>query len=144
MADQPETPAADPAAPATKTGYLRRHWLATTIVLVVIVPILVFTIWAGITLSYAYSDGTRTGFVQKLSRKGWVCKTWEGELTMTTMPGVAPQIFPFTVRSDSVAAVLTQLSGTLVSIHYREHRGVPTSCFGETIYFVDGVTRAGR
>jgi len=35
-----------------------------------------------ITLQVVYSDGERVGYIQKISRKGWVCKTWEGELAM--------------------------------------------------------------
>jgi hypothetical protein len=115
-----------------------------TIAAAVVIPALVFTLWAGATLTFSYSDGTRSGFVQKLSRKGWICKTWEGELAMTTLPGVAPQIFTFTVRIDSVAQEITKLEGALVSLHYKEHPGVPTSCFGETAHFVDGVGRAQR
>ncbi|MEA3246578.1 MAG: hypothetical protein U9Q74_10525 [Gemmatimonadota bacterium] len=108
--------------------------------MVVLVPSFVFTVWAGVALSFAYSEGTRTGYVQKLSRKGWVCKTWEGELAMTTQPGVAPVIFPFTVRSDSAAAEITRLEGRQVTLRYKEHLGVPSRCFGETTHFVDGVT----
>jgi hypothetical protein len=75
--------------------------------------------------------------VQKLSRKGWLCKTWEGELAMATAPGVPPQIFEFTVRDDSVARALTEDMGRgRVSLQYDEHRGVPTTCFGETSHFV--------
>ena len=93
-------------------------------------------IWAGVALSYSYSQGTRTGFVQKLSRKGWVCKTWEGEMAMTAQPGVAPTLFNFTVRSDSVAEEITKLEGRQVTLWYEEHPGVPSSCFGETGHFV--------
>jgi hypothetical protein len=94
-------------------------------------------LWAAIALSYTYSSGTRTGWVQKLSKKGWVCKTWEGELAMATAPGVSPQIFTFTIRNDSLAQALTKDMGTgRVAMEYDEHRGVPTSCFGDTPYFV--------
>jgi hypothetical protein len=121
-------------------GFFRRHWLATSVGLAILIPALVFTVWAGVALSFAYSEGTRTGYVQKLSRKGWICKTWEGELAMTTQPGVAPVIFFFTVRSDSAAAAITRLQGKQVTLRYKEHLGVPSRCFGETSHFVDGVT----
>ena len=103
-----------------------------------------FTIWAGVALSYTYSQGTRTGFVQKLSRKGWVCKTWEGEMAMTAQPGVAPTLFNFTVRSDSVAEEITKLEGRQVTLWYEEHPGVPSSCFGETGHFVVRVAGVPR
>ncbi len=107
-------------------------------------PALVFTVWAGIALSFSYSEGTRTGFVQKISKKGWVCKTWEGEMAMTAQPGVAPVLFLFTVRSDSVAAAITAASGKQVTLTYEEHQGVPSSCFGDTGYFVTGVQLVNR
>jgi hypothetical protein len=110
---------------------------------IVLVPAFAFTVWAGIALSYSYSEGTRTGYVQKLSRKGWVCKTWEGELAMTTQPGVAPVIFPFTVRTDSLANAISALEGRQVTLWYEEHRGVPSSCFGETGHFVARVAKVG-
>lgn len=143
--DEPITPvgAPDPgrepdvAREARRRSFLRRHWLIVTIVLLLGLPLLGMTLWAGIALTYTYSSGTRTGYVQKLSRKGWVCKTWEGELAMATAPGVPPQIFSFTIRDDSLAEALTGDMGRgRVSVHYDEHRGVPTSCFGETPYFV--------
>lgn len=125
-------------------GFYRRHWLGTTVAVLIGVPVLAFTFWSGVTLSYSYSEGTRTGFVQKLSKKGWICKTWEGEMAMTTQPGVAPVIFAFSVRSDSIAAEVTRLEGTQVTLWYEEHRGVPSSCFGETGHFVDRVALVKR
>lgn len=139
-ADTPEPQ--DPAEPR-KRGFFRRHWLRLSLATLIIAPAMAFTIWAGIALSYSYSEGSRSGYVQKLSRKGWVCKTWEGELAMTTQPGVAPVIFRFSIRSDSVAAEVSRLSGLPVRLQYEEHRGVPTSCFGETDHFVVGVSRVG-
>ena len=80
--------------------------------------------------------GERSGYVQKISSKGWVCKTWEGELAMVTQPGVPPQLFVFSVREDNVAQNLMSAAGKRVSITYEQHKGLPTSCFGETEYFV--------
>ena len=82
--------------------------------------------------------------MQKLSKKGWICKTREGEMAMTKQPGVAPVIFAFSVRSDSIAAEVTRLEGTQVTPWYEEHRGVPSSCFGETGHFVDRVASVKR
>ena len=89
-----------------------------------------------LTLHWAYSEGERAGFVQKFSRKGWVCKTWEGELAMVTLPGTVAERFPFTVRDDAVAAMLNANIGKRMALHYEQHKWVPTSCFGETEYFV--------
>jgi hypothetical protein len=98
-------------------------------------------LWAWITLQWAYSDGDRAGVLQKFSRKGWICKTWEGELAQYVVPGLSPQIWAFTVRDPPVAAQLTAQLGEKVQLHYQEHRGVPTDCFGETGYFVDRLVR---
>ena len=97
--------------------------------------------WAWVTLTWDYSDGDRAGVLQKFSRKGWLCKTWEGELAQYVVPGLAPQIWQFTVRDAAVASELTNHMGEKLQLRYREHRGVPTSCFGETGYFVDRLVR---
>jgi hypothetical protein len=142
MADIPET--AGPPPPATETPppvkkKSRRKWLLLPLG-IVLLPVLFFALWAWVTLGYVYSTGNRSGYVQKLSKKGWLCKTWEGELAMAPLPGtVTPQIFAFTVRSDSVAALLEKDLGKRVSLTYNEHRGIPTNCFGETGYFVTNV-----
>jgi hypothetical protein len=94
--------------------------------------------WA--TLNWNYAEGDRVGYVQKLSKKGWICKTWEGELAMVTMPGAIPEKFYFSIRSDAIAAQLNRTLGRRVSLKYKQHIGVPTSCFGETEYFVSEVT----
>jgi hypothetical protein len=111
-------------------------WLAKTTLVIVLVAILGFALWSWITLSFTYASGERAGFVQKLSKKGWVCKTWEGELAMVNLPGAMPEIFYFTVRDDSVAARIQRIMGRRVSLTYEQHVGVPTTCFGETSYFV--------
>ena len=141
MSDAP-TPSPVPpaeASPAARIGFGRRHWGKLTLLTLVLVPLIGMSFWVGVTLGYTYSEGTRTGFVQKLSRKGWLSKTWEGELAMSTQPGTAPRIFEFSVRSDSVAHEIERIEGSQVTLYYKEHRGVPTSCFGETQYYVDGV-----
>ena len=113
-----------------------RKWLVVSAVLVVLLPALALTIWSVVALQWSYSEGDRAGYVQKFSKKGWLCKTWEGELSMINIPGAAPERWTFTVRNDSVANVISGLMGKQVSLHYEEHPGVPTSCFGETRYFV--------
>lgn len=93
-------------------------------------------LWTWATLSYDYSDGERAGYVQKFSRKGWVCKTWEGELALVNLPGAMPEIFYFSVRDDAVAKRIQQAVGKRVALTYEQHIGIPTSCFGETQYFI--------
>ncbi|HEY0708371.1 MAG TPA: hypothetical protein VGG33_16310 [Polyangia bacterium] len=95
-------------------------------------------------LAFSYSSGERVGYVQKMSKKGWVCRTWEGELAMSPVPGAVPQLFPFTVRDDAVAARITQSEGKRVSLTYEQKIGLPSSCFGETSYFVTDVRVVGR
>ncbi len=88
------------------------------------------------TLNFSYGKGERVGFVQKLSKKGWVCKTNEGELAMVNMAGQPAEIFYFTVRDDAIAQKIESFAGHRVAVQYEEHKGVPSSCFGETPYFV--------
>jgi len=92
-----------------------------------------------VVLAWSYSTGERVGWVQKLSKKGWICKTWEGELTMISMPGAVPEKFPFTVRDGAVADQINRAMGKRVALHYEEKVGLPTSCFGDTRYFVTRV-----
>jgi hypothetical protein len=126
-----------------RRGFVRRHWGKFALAAIVALPVLIVTIWTTIAFGFAYSSGERVGFVQKFSKKGWLCKTWEGELAQVNMPGSLAQIFPFTVRSDSIAAAINAAEGRRVAIKYEQHVGVPTSCFGETQYFVIGVRVVG-
>jgi hypothetical protein len=105
---------------------------------ILIAVILGFAGFTWLTLSWAYSEGERAGFVQKFSRKGWVCKTWEGELAMVTLPGTVAERFLFTVREPAVAATLNANIGKRMTLHYEQHKWIPTSCFGDTDYFVTG------
>jgi hypothetical protein len=130
-------------APAPKPRSRYRKWLIITGVTIVVLPIIAFAIWSWVALSYSYSDGDRAGYVQKFSRKGWICKTWEGELAMVNIPGAMQERWTFSVRSDSIANLITQSMGKQVSLHYEEKRGIPTTCFGETDYFVTGVRQVG-
>ena len=128
---------------AAKASWRRRHWRLITLVLIVLVPTLLFASWALITLSYTYSRGERAGYAQKLSKRGWLCKTWEGELAMVNLPGAMPEIFKFSVRNDSIARVLEKNLGKRVSLSYEQHKGVPTSCFAETEYYITNVRIVG-
>lgn len=96
--------------------------------------------YLAVAMHWAYSDGERAGWVQKFSRKGWLCKTWEGELAMVAVPGSMPEKFYFTVRDPAVAGRMEQAVGQRVRLHYAQHRGLPGTCFGETEYWVDDLT----
>ena len=105
----------------------------------VLLVLLAATGYTWFTLSYSYSTGERAGFMQKLSKKGWICKTWEGELSMVSLPGAAPEKFEYSVRDDAVAARINAAVGQRIALTYEQHKGIPTSCFGETEYFVTDV-----
>ena len=143
MADTPETPETSdtPAAPAPAKKKHRK--LLIIPIVLVLIPVVIVSLWIWVALGYTYASGERAGYVQKISKKGWICKTWEGELAMANLPGTMPQIFSFTVRNDSIANVIEQNAGKQVGLTYDQHRGVPTSCFGDTEYFVTGVHRTG-
>jgi hypothetical protein len=102
-------------------------------VVVIIAALAGFT-W--LTLHWSYSEGERAGYLQKFSRRGWICKTWEGELWQVTLPGTVAEKFPFTVRDDAVAATLNANIGKRMTLHYEQRKWVPSSCFGDTEYFI--------
>jgi hypothetical protein len=137
MTDEGQQDASEASSPRR-----RRKW-PWILLAVLLTPVLLLAAWTAITLSYTYSEaGHRAGYLQKLSHKGWICKTWEGELAMVNVPGAAQERFPFTVRSDSLAHAMSKMMGSRVSITYEQHKGVPTSCFGETEYYVIAVEPA--
>jgi hypothetical protein len=128
------SPAPSPAPP--HQSFFRRHrWKIISTGFVTAVAGVV-ALWTLVTLTFSYSDGDRIGYVQKFSHKGWVCRTWEGELAMTPVPGSAPEIFYFTVRDKGVVKKIQEAEGKKVALHYKEKRGVPSSCFGDTRYFI--------
>lgn len=101
--------------------------------------LLLFWAYAWITLHFTYSEGERAGFLQKFSKRGWICKTWEGEILLTSMPGAIPEKFEFSVRDDDIAQQLLTATGKRVVLSYAQRKGVPTQCFGETEYYVERV-----
>ena len=110
-------------------------WLVT----IALAGLLLFPAYLWVMLHWSYSTGERAGWVQKLSKKGFVCKTWEGEMAMVSLPGSVPEKFDFTTRDESVAAHIHHVMGKRVSLTYEEHIGLPTSCFGETRHYVTDV-----
>lgn len=129
-------PAQDQSGPVASPKPRRRWviWVAG----IVVTPILLFALYTATALTWSYSDGDRSGVLYKFSRKGWICKTWEGELNLTP-GGASPSIWYFTVRDDDVAKLINGALGQKVALHYSEHPGVPTSCFGDTRYYVTAV-----
>lgn len=110
----------------------------------VLLPLVLFALYTWASLSWVYSSGERAGYVQKLSKKGWVCKTYEGELILVSMPGTQAEKFAFTVRDASIAQKINSTVGERVRLIYEEHKGVPTTCFGETNYYVKDVKLSGE
>jgi hypothetical protein len=113
--------------------------IITTLITLILTALLLFAGYTWTALHWSYSNGERAGYLQKFSSKGWVCKTWEGELLMTTVPGVIPEKFEFTVRDEAIAGQLMAAAGKRVILGYAQHKGVPSSCFGDSQYFVERV-----
>ena len=128
----------EPVPEAPRRGLKRKTRLILLSVL--LAPIALFVLYTWAALTWDFSDGERAGILQKFSEKGWICKTYEGELAMTSVPGVMPVLWAFSVRDDEVARQLRDAIGKHIAVHYTEHKGIPTECFGETSYFVDSVT----
>jgi hypothetical protein len=129
-----------PDAAAAPPPARRLPKLRTVLLLAVLIPVVLLSIYTWLALHWDYSNGYRSGLLQKFSQKGWICKTDEGELWQSVVANVAPNIWYFTVRDANIKQALDTLVGRNVRLHYTEHRGVPTSCFGDTNYYVDGVT----
>ena len=117
---------------------MRSTALRTALVVAVAI-VLLSLLWIWLTLTWSYAEGERAGYVQKLSNKGWMCKTWEGEIAMVTMPGAIPEKFQFTVRDTALANRINELAGKRVVLSYQQHKFIPSSCFGETEYFVTAI-----
>jgi hypothetical protein len=113
--------------------------LVTWVILIPVAAGLLFAAYIWVMLNWSYSSGERAGWVQKLSKKGYMCKTWEGEMALVSLPGSMPEKFVFTVWDDKTAEKLHAVMGKRVSLHYEQHIWLPTSCFGETEYFVTDV-----
>jgi hypothetical protein len=122
------------STPARKKSRWKRR-----LAIILLTPVALFILYTLFVLTWSYSSGERAGYVQKFSKKGFIVKTWEGELAMVNMPGTMPEKFPFTVRDDSVAAHINASLGKRVVLRYDQHIGVPTSFFGDTEYFVHDV-----
>ncbi len=109
------------------------------LLLLIFIPIILFSLYTWATLQWVYSSGERAGYVQKFSLKGYVCKTWEGEIVLVSMPGTQAEKFSFTVKDAATAKKVNDSLGKRVKLHYEEHKGVPTSCFGETPFYVNEI-----
>jgi hypothetical protein len=107
-----------------------------SLIVLMVGAIALFSLYIYIALNWSYSSGERAGFLQKVSHKGWICKTWEGELSLVAMPGAAPEKFLFTVRDEAIAQKVSAAAGKRVTLNYEQHKGLPSSCFGDTDYFV--------
>lgn len=123
-----------------RRGLFGRRALILPLVALGVVVLVAAYIWGALT--FAYSEGERAGYVKSFARRGWLCKTWEGEMVVAAVPGTLPEVFSFTVRNDETAQAINERLGTPVRLHYRQHIGVPSRCFGESAYFVDGVAPA--
>jgi hypothetical protein len=123
-----EAPASSIPKRAAKFGFV-----------LIFVSVLLISLYLFAALHFSYSEGERAGFVQKLSKKGWLCKTWEGELALVSMPGAVPEKFYFTVQDEKIAERINTQVGTRVALVYAQHKGLFSSCFGETEYFVTDI-----
>jgi hypothetical protein len=128
------------ALDSTQVPSTRRRGFAFWLIALLLISAILITLYTLFMLSWNYSEGERAGVLQKFSKRGWICKTYEGELAMYVVGGVAPQIWNFSVRDPQVAARLNDAVGRQVRLHYSEHPGLPTSCFAETPYFVEEFT----
>ena len=117
------------------TGEQIKKKVIKIVALLVVAVVVLSAGYVAVVLNWSYSKGDRVGYVQKFSEKGWLCKTWEGELQMLPVPGAMPEKFLFSVRDAAVISRINASMGKRVSISYEQHKGIPTNCFGESEYF---------
>jgi hypothetical protein len=122
-----------------KMGEHRMNSFTKWLLSLVLIGLVGVSAYTWLMLTWSYGSGERAGYVQKFSKRGYVCKTWEGELAMVSMPGTMSEKFLFTVRDDAVAQKINSNLGKKVALKYDQHIGLPTTCFGDTEYFVSGV-----
>ena len=113
--------------------------IAKRLVLFVFIPLVLLVAYTFFTLHWVYSSGERAGFVQKISEKGFVCKTYEGELVLVTIPGTQAEKFFFTAKNKEIYKKVNETIGQRVRLMYKQHKWIPSSCFGDTEYFVYAV-----
>lgn len=105
--------------------------------------ILIFCVFFWWKYYFTYSDGNRTGLLQKLSRKGTIFKTYEGEMVLSSIAStnnvaLASEKFYFSVEADSIAKKLQDYEGKNVKVHYLQKNGT-LPWRGDTEYIVDAV-----
>ncbi|MFM9839837.1 MAG: hypothetical protein ACKVOQ_16345 [Cyclobacteriaceae bacterium] len=126
-----------------KTTMIKWTKRIVLIALIGIIAVFSFSYWG------TYSEGIRSGMVVKISKKGWIFKTYEGQLNLQTFganksPNMVSESFEFSVDADKqdVIKVLEEasLSGERVSLKYSE-RLAKFFWRGDTKYFVTEVER---
>ena len=130
-----------PAAATSKSRALaQRAWRGTKrlVLYSTLAAVALAALYLLAAYEFSYSSGERAGYVQKFSKKGWLCKTCEGELAMANLPGAIPEKFEFTLHDDKVAADINKSMGQRVTLSYEQKVGLP-SCFGDTPYWVTQV-----
>ena len=135
----PKSTPGPPPQPAGASWLVRTgRWIRRSLLLALLFAIVAVGLYLLAAVKWSYASGERAGYVQKFSKKGWVCKTWEGEVAMANLPGAMPEVFAFTVRDEAVAAEINSHLGARVVLGYEQHLGLP-SCFGETQYWVKSI-----
>ena len=127
-----------------EAGKCAKKWGIRILIWGLLAAVAGFGLYTFASLIFSYSKGERVGFIQKVAKKGWLCKTNEGELSMMNNSGQQAEKFYFTVRDDAVVQKIESFAGHRVAVQYEEHRGIPTGCFGDTQYFVVDVAKAGE
>ncbi len=126
------------------SGKSARKWLIRIVIALVLLVVVGGSLYTYSTLHFAYATAEQVGFVQKMTKRGWLCHTNEGELAMVNLPGQPATMFDFTVPSDAVSKQIDSFAGDKIVLTYEEHRGVPSSCFGDTGFFVTAVRKADQ
>ncbi len=142
MAEQPSVNNTSGQTPIKKTTHPIVKFFKKVLLFFVLLFVLALT-GLYFYFNYTYSEGSRAGMLMKFSNKGYVFKTYEGELNLggiNPLPGntIANNIWKFSVKNDSIAKLLQNKEGQMLRLHYKEKvKNLPWQ--GDTKFFVDGV-----
>ncbi len=143
MVEQPPlNSSGSPVSPVKKPTHPVKHFFRRLLLFFMLISIITVTI-TFLYFNFTYSEGNRAGMLIKFSTKGFVFKTYEGELNVGSVnPGVGSSVanntWSFSVKDKKLADQLSIMEGKMVRLHYKEKiKNLPWQ--GETKYFVDKV-----
>lgn len=110
----------------------------------IILIILLILVVLGIAVTQAhitYSEGSRSGYIKKFSKNGYIIKTYEGDLVQQINGVLTADSFHFTVKDDKIVQDITRAlnNNERVEVKYKQQLYLFQALHGDTQYFVTEV-----